>query len=495
MASHYPLNGIDLDFNRYEHRPLGIRDILVNRIMDDYMAPRRINAGVYLRSFARGDASFHPIRSHDRDLGLDIQVLSRLLKTYHNWSFTYAELMHLYELPKGLTRGQLALIFPEAPIGLETAILELIEGHYLESEPSMRIWLKHFNLERRPDEQGRGWKKNMIEHLKGCHQNSEAHYHHSVYSGGHYLPTDGPSKVQFSIDPYFVGASRLSLFLPSFRPVPRQSHLGAPSPSTRSLLGGIDSVRRGRPRRSSSMPPPGSWSTAAIDGLDSCNVAHKWIIYFPRHPLSELDKLSRRRSLSRTHIRAMFTDKPKWVHKDPAKKRALKGLKHPCANCAQYTHHTKHCPSSCGYCNSMSHKASACPVKVTNRCKCRPFPQYHTAAECYVRCSRRCGCPHPPGHLKHRSAMLCSHRCCMCGIKGHTGRKCSLKKCPCGAQHLTQDCRWKVECPVKDCNFYLCHLHCRECGKKKEKGSKDKFIGRTCQECLGNGKPVLSKAE
>ncbi|KAI2620598.1 hypothetical protein GGR54DRAFT_601618 [Hypoxylon sp. NC1633] len=483
MTSHYPLDGIDRDFSQYVHRPLGPRDILVNRVMNDFMTPRKRTAEIYSRLFDQ-NASFHPYKSCDRRLGLDLHVLSKLLKTDHDWACT-AFSFGLNNLLDSLNSHWFGNAFNDA------LVLGLVERHYFESDPSIQIWLKHFQIfcSTAKRKEATGWKSDMIQHLKDLQRYSEAHYRHLLYSGGHYLPVSGPAKVQFCIDPCFISFDPM---LPrNHRRIFKVREQGKPN-----LPGEMDSVRQGRPRRPSSVPPPGAWGAAAFDGLDKWNLEKRWVIYFPRRPLSELDKLSRRRSLSRTHIREMFRDRPKWAHRDHVKKRWPKEeVKHPCANCTQHSHRTKHCPSNCGYCNSIDHKASACPVKVTNRCKCRPFPQYHTAFDCYVRCSRRCGCPHPPGHLKHKNAVLCRYRCCMCGSKGHTGRKCALKKCPCGGQHLTQDCRWKVECPVKDCNLYLCHLHCRECGKKKDKDSKDQFVGKTCQECLGNGKPVSDAAE
>ncbi|OTA78792.1 hypothetical protein M434DRAFT_242412 [Hypoxylon sp. CO27-5] len=519
MTLHYPLNGTNLDFNRYEHRPLGARDIMVNRLMEDYMTPKRLSRASYRMSF--NDSTLSRVKCRDRSVFLDMEVLSKTLHTDHNWPLTIEELRRLYSVPieiftRLMNRNVHLLslqmeILATSKLGLDIRdifrsteystklgrfILGLIERHYLESDPSVRMWLKfsHRNRSNAMPKHAPGWKKDMVEHLKGLQFTSRAQHHYSLYSGGHYLSIDAPPNVQFSINPCFVGPSWFSMFRLPFPPDPARKRKAIRKPTCELPLSHIECIHRGRPRRPFSVPPAGSWGSAGLEGLNSSSRQEKWVIYFPRRPLSELDKLSRRRSLSRTHIRAMFTDKPKWHYTEPAGKQAPKATAHPCANCAQYTHHTKHCPSPCGYCNSLSHKASACPVKVTNRCKCQPFPQFHTALECYVRCSRRCGCPYPPSHFKHKNAMLCSYRCCMCGVKGHSGRKCSLKKCPCGEQHLTQDCRWKVECAAKGCNLYLCHLHCRECGKKKDKENKDCFVGKTCQDCLKNGKPVLAKA-
>lgn len=186
----------------------------------------------------------------------------------------------------------------------------------------------------------------------------------------------------------------------------------------------------------------------------------------------------------------------------------------PCPNCAS-RHST--CPKPCGVCGAPSpnsncvvsalslsqirrlknsdedfmqrenlHTADECPVAKQNRCKCVPFPQYHVATKCAVLCSRDCGNKYPPGHFKHKNAMTCKSRCCMCGIKGHSGSQCKLKRCRCGGSHLGQDCTWKVECHVEGCYNFLCGLHCSECGMSREhleEGSR--FEGHKCPACLG----------
>lgn len=193
----------------------------------------------------------------------------------------------------------------------------------------------------------------------------------------------------------------------------------------------------------------------------------------------------------------------------------------PCPNCAAW-HLT--CPEPCGFCGAPSpesscfvnalslsqlrlssripdqeygnlHIATDCPVAKQNRCKCGPFPQYHVAAKCAVLCSRDCGNIHPAGHFKHKNAMTCRSRCCMCGFKGHSGSQCKLKRCRCGGAHLGQDCTWKVECRVEGCYRFLCGLHCSGCGVSREnldEGSR--FEGRKCPVCLGRASLVDASA-
>ncbi|KAI5861983.1 hypothetical protein GGS23DRAFT_121585 [Durotheca rogersii] len=474
---HYPLNGIDMDFSRYDHRPLGPRDIIVNRIMEDYMSPRLVTPGAY-RTIFWTHASLEQLRDHEPKLRLDMSLLERLLDTQFNWVSPV----------RGMSPSDQILHFmwPTKDRTLDSVVVGFVERHYLESDAGTRIWMKQFK-HIHPKKKVK-WKKGMVEHAKAYQAFSETHYRYLLYSGGHLIPIDPPSYFRLPLYPVFFG---MTWFMMANLLLWRRGSVMSPRLRINPLVT-TEWLGRKRPPRSSSVPSPKAWTAVEIEG----NLpGEEWFVYFPRRRISELDKLSRRRSLSRTHIRAMFTDGPKPVPDGSGRASASAKAKHACANCAEITHQTSDCPFPCGYCKSSSHKSRNCKIKANNRCKCRPFPQFHTAFECFVRCSRRCGAAHIPGHFKHKTAMLCSHRCCMCGVRGHCGRQCSLKKCPCGGQHLTQDCRWKVECPAKNCDLYYCHLHCRECGKKKDKQSKDGFVGRTCPECLKNGQPVLRRRE
>lgn len=196
-----------------------------------------------------------------------------------------------------------------------------------------------------------------------------------------------------------------------------------------------------------------------------------------------------------------------------------------CANCASGVHPTTWCSSPCGYCGAPTphtvkdhvvsrdnrgpvprpgsdtededddttkanrhhnpHFSPDCPVARQNRCRCGPFPQYHVAAKCPVLCSRDCGNhTHPPGHFKHKNAMGCKSRCCMCGLKGHNGIQCKLRRCRCGGQHLGQDCCFHPECRVKDCDRFLCGMHCQSCGLvRSELPEGSVFVRRRCPTC------------
>lgn len=179
----------------------------------------------------------------------------------------------------------------------------------------------------------------------------------------------------------------------------------------------------------------------------------------------------------------------------------------PCENCKATCHTVRSCLKPCGYCGAANpspslggrktvydssdagnsgnpHIAPQCPVAQQNRCKCVPFPQYHVAAKCTVLCSRDCGNAFSPGHFKHKSAMTCSARCCMCGMRGHSGAKCKLKRCRCGGSHLGQDCRFHPECRVPGCDRFLCGFHCQACGRNRAQFEEGVvFVDQKCPAC------------
>ncbi|KAI0206365.1 hypothetical protein F4808DRAFT_117310 [Astrocystis sublimbata] len=484
MASHYPLNDVDLDFKRYAHRPLGGRDILISRLMEDLLNPRRVSPKTYL-TVDRRPNRFWRIKSQDRELGLDMEVMCRLLEM--EWLVIKRHpgigtpfLGRLWGTPRG---GLWVAEYTGKPISIQQAIIDLVQEHYFECDPLIHQAIKTFGGRDRDPMSAPGWKDDMIEHLALFQKALQSRHRRSLFSGNSQLSCiDGPQNGKLSLGSCFVA-------------VPWAAE---PTMKRLSLVTSVleSNLHRRVPKRSQSLPNLNCWgvemSSARYSRQEKMQVPY--FAFFPHKPLAELDKLSRRRSLSRSHIRAMFKDKPEWIIEDSNSPRPPFRHKHPCNNCAQYTHKMKDCPSRCGYCNSGEHKARSCTLLASNRCKCQPFPQFHRASKCHVPCSRRCGSPYPPEDYKHKNAILCTYRCCMCGIKGHSGAQCSLKKCPCGEQHLTQDCRWKVECNAKGCNYYLCALHCRECGTKSGKGPENAFVGRTCQDCLKNGSPASARA-
>jgi len=546
MALHYPLNGVDLDFERYVHQPLGARDIFINRITRDLLEVRRIPPKIYVKEMKPRIRNFGFVKYYDRELALDIHVMWRLLLL--QWPGQNARdtidlnERHFRPLLRSDTprygvpdRTPMPAQRPGISSTLEEMIIYFVQIHHFQRDPV----LQHLTLTQDRAAKSHHWKPDMIAHLGWFKKASLTHHQSSVFSGSFRLASKyGPLNAKLPTGPFFAAIEweRLGPYRDFERPKKCPLSLRDEFNRTGFLTQPKSApFRRRMPVRSQSVPVTERWGVASLTGDRRENrpddddenpnytryytVGHvRYVVFFPLKRLSELDKRSRRRSLSRSHIRAMFTDKkPYWIISDSdanpnsANKNKYYGSsngqqqqahtqtqtqRHPCGNCAQYTHKTKHCPSHCGYCGSWEHKAHACTMKVENRCKCMPFPQFHRSSLCWARCSRRCGNPHPPGDFRHKNAMLCNYRCCMCGARGHSGRKCAVKRCPCGRQHLTQDCRWKVECPAPGCSFYLCALHCRECGRKREKGggAENAFVARTCRDCLGNGVPVSPRA-
>ncbi|KAI1815813.1 hypothetical protein GGS20DRAFT_541457 [Poronia punctata] len=559
MALHYPLNGVDLDFERYVHQPVGAREIFINHMMSDLLEMRRIPPRTYVKDIARRSNNFGFVTDVDRQLSLDMQVMWRLVQLdwykrrrqhmligkdldsrVQRWDGYWQTVLgkeHPWEAPLAI-RDQA----PPKWIPLEKLVVNIIQAYYLERDFSVHRAIVPESW----SESRRLWREPMRAHLSWFPKAALTHHRYSVFSGSCGLPSkNGPYNAQLSLGPYFFAAQwgglkpRFAATVPTRPPVPLRKpvdelgYLALPNTfplhrdqtqtwkrREKAQVRPKTTTLRRAPRRSQSLPNTDRWAVVypsdrshqpqfetepwhyrfLIRVYRHTEIALKakgdlkYVLLIPVKPLSELYKRSRRRSLSRSHIRAMFTDKPRWEITDDEWRDEGGPEPHPCANCAQRSHQTKDCRSNCGYCFSSKHMAPRCPMEPQNRCKCRPFPQFHRSTDCGVRCSRRCGCPYAPGHYKHFNAMRCSYRCCMCGIKGHSGRKCQLKHCPCGRHHLTQDCRWKVECAAPGCSLYLCSIHCRECGKKREKGAENAFVARTCRDCLGNGKPVAPAA-
>ncbi|KAK4161077.1 hypothetical protein QBC43DRAFT_324430 [Cladorrhinum sp. PSN259] len=271
------------------------------------------------------------------------------------------------------------------------------------------------------------------------------------------------------------------------------------------------------PRRCRSEPRWGLWGGFTVAKLPEPYRHQNYEVYFPTMTLSEMDRRSRRRSLSRRHVEDMFMQMNPRGRPDPEKGVNIDRWKPTCENCKDAHHATMECRAPCGFCGAPGrfafdeaytsierddlhrsefdprgpgyhgnpHFAPTCPVARENRCKCVPFPTFHTADRCSVPCRRDCGNGHATGSFKHKNAMTCRLRCCMCGIRGHSGKECRLKKCRCGQVHLGQDCGWNPTCRISGCDRYLCGMHCQDCGSLERP-----FVGKRCWKCLGFPAPL-----
>ncbi|KAI0014610.1 hypothetical protein F4780DRAFT_788886 [Xylariomycetidae sp. FL0641] len=485
MAVHYPLNGLDLDFHRYAHQPLGGRGCLINSIMERFMDPRQSLPSTF-------DPNVDSVEGPEPQIGVDLDIIRKVLDT--DWQFMGTTLPARHFFDRLLCLRPRDIIHVEATNEFhntaESIVVALVRQYFLENDPSSRVFLRQCRLLSAPVSEQQPWPDPWDQDMKarmGIFKKAEAQQNDLfLYSGQSRSSIRGPDDCHL-----YTGTCFLAKPFTLLRKARRTAFLGEldlhGEDGAELLFPEVRGLKRTVPRRSQSQPPPGAWTTASVSKRPSAT--YHDVVFFPRRPLSELDKRSRRRSLSRTHIRAMFGDKPDWgpgsAEVVPGGGGGASSPDQRCSNCAQPTHAARDCPSTtCGFCGSDAHRARQCPAPAGNRCKCRPFPQRHLARACPRPCSRRCG-----GGRHRGAAMLCAYRCCMCGARGHAGRGCALKRCRCGGPHLTQDCRWQVECRrAPGCALYLCHLHCRECGAKKDRASHPRFVGRTCPDCLQNGR-------
>lgn len=620
--SHYPLD-IPLPFERYEHRRLGARDIMVHRIMADFMNPSRLAGGAYdSRNFER--AAFESMMFQDYELSMDWQVLHKMLFTsyVHDVPPPGAPTTFFVLGPDGAIR-QIVWQPPKLPPTLGSRVLDLVQRYYFETDDSaFRLVTdrlrppraatgprtatrygadddvnnprsrgrraREFNhlLSHQQMGQNKLWMRADMKHLRGFRAQVSTQDEYTLYDGASFLPSlrrpldrdangqsgsrPSPEGLHWTMSTHYL--PRLSPFsFPAERPLARLipqtawSRLGGGPldrpgnisldlvPNTgrgRTTDGTWATASRdklpsahetgedeaaGRPgrrrRRADSEPPPGSFAVAGLPtvGVPGCSVTYMRVMY-PRMKLSQLDRRSRRRSLSRTRVAEMFDwsvdlaatkgDSPTTSSAStsggntatgqdaipvpgssaPASSKQKPKGHGPCANCGERSHRTRDCTGPCGHCGAPNpgkptlrppkgpgkhgnpHLAPTCPLPRASRCKCGPFPTYHSSTRCPVRCARRCGNPLPRGSFNHRNAMTCRARCCMCGIGGgsHSGRECRLRACRCGGAHLGQDCGWKVECRVRGCGRFLCGAHCQGCGEK----ARPLVEGR-CSACRG----------
>lgn len=500
---HYPLCGLDLDFQRYHHRRLGPADIMVHNIVQDLLFPKRVKPSIYARKvLGFPHKVYSMIKQQDKALGLDIKVLDDMLRT--------EAIGQNGKLGLGLLTGN-------EHHNCE-AILGVIQRYYMENlNPAFSQWLLDETVKASEPHhtavRGTRRKRSIplggdeARHLKSYSSARTTQQKLQVYSG--------PNSMLVSGRPIRTTSDRAHLDDPPMHPQ-GDVYIRPPEywfPEARHNYDAafkLNSSGLGRPRltRSQSLPPPGTREYAALQDY----APDYWrSISFPRLSLREIDRRSRRRSLSRRHIVDMFVDRPSTVQR--LNIDSIVGEICPihidlidfprsdttatCENCGLPFHDIAHCISRCGRCGTEIHyegirpNVLECKVPKSSTCKCAPVPNFHQIDDCRIKCSRRCGNPYPPGHFRHRNAMLCKARCCMCGVFGHCGKDCRQKQCGCGGAHLGQDCGWKPTCRAKGCPRYHCKKHCRECGKQGE----GPFVGGYCEPCLKNSEPVAPGVE
>ena len=636
--AHYPLD-IPLPFERYNHRRLGARDIMVHRIMSDLMRPTRVSDSIYDTPLY-GSSALHQSEYENYELGKDLQVVQKTLFTSHaddtpdrsrrnpvatgrfteNCVLTDRFDENSVAVPESADGGTIV-----APATYGSHVLDLVQRYYFETDnATLRLLIERLRPPRRPIvpkyirdgltrwsprqavvvefdlivayqrlEQNKAWFNDDIEHLKGFRDQVSRQDNFPLYDGGSFLPSmrrpmDRDANGQRGSRP---GRNHLHWALTSYRS-PRDPPFSQPVQrrDVNRLItraGCFSSVAhqpddydkpRERPsrqrRRPTSEPPPGSFAGAFLPHFGTESTADRPLnIMFPRMTLSQLDRRSRRRSLSRSRIAEMFDwqlDLTQIERGTPERGRAAASGSHnatdqgtqpvpgmsastrkkhktsgPCNNCGETSHTILACTAPCGHCGAPNprkvqppprppkvrkqypsrtapeydsdsssstssngestrarhpprgigkhgnhHLAPDCPVPRTSRCKCVAFPTYHVASRCTVRCARACGNTAPRGSFNHRNAMTCRSRCCMCGLAGHSGRDCRLRRCRCGGAHLGQDCGWKVECPRSGCPRFRCGMHCQDCGEAARP-----FVGGRCAACRGEVGEVVQEGD
>ncbi|ROW05719.1 hypothetical protein VMCG_05148 [Cytospora schulzeri] len=153
---HYPLN-LELPFERYEHRCIAARDILVHRIISKLLFPGSKGlAQVYdtYRSKENGLHNFGSVRKFDKGLARDLELLRKMLETVSVTDDLYdpfvkpvrVALLRIGGLG-GLQPPSTLLNLPgngdtHLTVTIGQEILDLVQRYYFEiDDPNTRLWL------------------------------------------------------------------------------------------------------------------------------------------------------------------------------------------------------------------------------------------------------------------------------------------------------------------------------------------------------------------
>ncbi|KAK1768132.1 hypothetical protein QBC33DRAFT_558299 [Phialemonium atrogriseum] len=474
-VAHYPLD-IPLPFERYEHRRLGARDIMVNRIMTDFMNPSRVKGRIYDESIAyRSDREFTLIRAEDDELGLDLQVLRRMLFTSHahHPKFPDKPVVSYIWCPDHMSIHAVFGGQSITPPSFGDQILDLVQRYYFETDDSaVRLWIERvrpprltagpsqsvsnprnprsrrrvvgeFNelVKQQRSRETKQWWVEHIEHLRSFRGQVSIQDEYPLYDGGSFLPTlrqpmyresngehgsrsswkgshwalssgrpscltqPSPTLERSPFMRFILQANRADSIVGSLRPC-KKTRLALDLNTGRGMKGNSiwatassgktngctthwDEQPRGRSvqrhRRATSEPPPGSFAIANLPSVGNNYALVKSLqVIFPRMKLSQLDRRSRRRSLSRTRVAEMFdwdldldeakpatpesrgatkADRQNAKEQDnnnnnnptpdaPVSSRRKPKIPRPCDNCGETSHTIRTCTAPCGHCGA-----------------------------------------------------------------------------------------------------------------------------------------------
>lgn len=474
--AHYPLD-FELPFYLYEHRPITPRDLMLNSIVADYMRPSRVKPQTYY-AYVAYPAEFDPINAQDKQLGMDLKLMRKMLFTSHYQDPPPPGKPQLHRTTFEFSRNKRVLRSVDKPVSgpvnapptIGDEVLDLVQRYYFETDGAIvRLWLERQRPPREPTgPEGRRngqeklridarekhirhiWRQQRRErkvwrdedtvhlgrldsqlammqerspklealydggpHLALVHRLMEAdaggerlskpssHNYHFTLASKYTGPSHASSTfwqrgpyLGFFIQPRWCNRRDFKAYCEELPPSEPDRLTGRGRPKTRFFEEASSNKNTSKPPpdnhgrvRGKSEPPPGSFCAAKLPDPRVEFLPGKLMAMFPRLPLSVIDRRSRRRSLSRSHVANMFdwdckdlrppassgpNNKQKQKHKqqpdgNPARVRAMEqkskkdpsikkdtssSLHPPCANCTLTSHPLAECLRPCGYCGA-----------------------------------------------------------------------------------------------------------------------------------------------
>ncbi|OIW28673.1 hypothetical protein CONLIGDRAFT_681618 [Coniochaeta ligniaria NRRL 30616] len=394
-VAHYPLD-IPLPDYIYEHRPVSARDLMLHRIMADFMTPTCVAPRTY-EAHISYPAEFDPIKAQYHQLGMDLKLMRKMLFTSHyqdppppakpqlhltSWEFSQNKRV-LQSVDKPVAGP------PNAPPTIGEEVIDLVQRYYFETDGAVpRLWLERQHPPRIPTgprasrngkaklrvdamdtftrlakgqqrRERKQWRDEDTEHLRRrnpARASDQSPNLESLYDGGPHLalvhrvlegdaagerlskpsldnyhytmasPATGPSHTSSTfwergppigalIQPRWCDRRDMGSYCSELSHSGPDRVTGRGRPKTRFFeedLSAEESTKNPPQPRCRSEPPPGSYCAAKLPDPGAKFLPGKLMIMFPRLPLSLIDRRSRRRSLSRSHIANMFD----WDCKD-----------------------------------------------------------------------------------------------------------------------------------------------------------------------------------